>query len=38
MAHVNNKGVSTAIVGGAHPYAEDLSALRNFSPTELLAF
>jgi pimeloyl-ACP methyl ester carboxylesterase len=30
--------LKTAIIGGAHPYAEDLSASRNFAPAELVAY
>ena len=29
--------IRTAIVGGAHPYAEDLSMVRHFGPSDLLA-
>lgn len=30
--------IRTAIVGGAHPYAEDLSAMRRFSPPDLVSY
>ena len=30
--------IKAAIVGGAHPYAEDLSAIRNFSPHDLVSY
>jgi len=30
--------IRTAIIGGAHPYAEDLSAVRGFSPDDLVSY
>jgi pimeloyl-ACP methyl ester carboxylesterase len=30
--------IRTAIIGGAHPYAEDLSAIRSFSPHDLVSY
>ena len=30
--------IRTAIIGGAHPYAEDLSAVRGFSPQDLMSY
>lgn len=30
--------IRTAIIGGAHPYAEDLSAIRAFSPQDLVSY